>query len=169
MSIHNSGGTCDTVQRRSLESAISVRRVAVIVTVFHSDKPKSDTWCNIYMFKISVSIITFFVLIFNKYYLKKQMSFSKHISIFKNCLFSLSWWKGRQLNISLFIMNNLNLRLSIFCWKSSCYRKFISFLIYVHATSKKKMNFPIIQLSQERANKFFSRNPNEGMIKPLHS
>lgn len=38
------------------------------------------------------------------------MSISKHIFIFKNCLFSLSWRISRQLNILLIInVNNVNL------------------------------------------------------------
>lgn len=83
------------------------------------------------------------------------MSISKHIFIFKNCLFSLSWRISRQLNILLIInVINLNLRVSIFCWKSSYFRKFISYLIKVHATLKKKW-ISILSNSVRKGKHFF--------------
>lgn len=93
---------------------------------------------------------------------KNRMSISKHIFIFKNCLFSLSWRISRQLNILLIInVNNVNLRVSIFCWKSSYFRKFISYLIKVHATLKKKW-ISILSNSVRKGKHFFP-------YKPLHS
>lgn len=109
---------------------------------------------NIYMYVKITTVFYFQILCFN-FISKNRMSISKHIFIFKNCLFSLSWRISRQLNILLIInVINLNLRVSIFCWKSSYFRKFISYLIKVHATLKKKW-ISILSNSVRRGQTFF--------------
>lgn len=109
---------------------------------------------NIYMYVKITTVFYFQILCFN-FISKNRMSISKHIFILKNCLFSLSWRISRQLNISLIInVINLNLTVSIFCWKSSYFRKLISYLIKVHATLKKN-EFPFYQTQSGEGNHFF--------------